>query len=145
MRSDEPPTDERPIAGSALDWLRYAKSDLELSRLELPVGVLLENLCFHAQQASEKALKSALIWFGVRPPRTHNIRTLVDLLSESVEVPCIVSDSVILTDYAVTLRYPGSDEAVTADEHLQAVELAEIVVSWVEALMVPSVDTNHEA
>ncbi len=103
---------ESLVPGSAEDWLRYAKSDLELARIEKPEGVLLENLCFHAQQAAEKTLKAVLISLEIDFPRTHNIRTLLDLLPEGVDVPQEVEESAILTDYAVESRYPMNTEPV---------------------------------
>ena len=45
---------ESRVPGSAEDWLRYAKSDLELARIEKPEGVLLESLCFHATRVDEQ-------------------------------------------------------------------------------------------
>jgi HEPN domain-containing protein len=48
---------------------------------------LLEGLCFHAQQAAEKALKAVLIAKGIPPPKTHNIRILLDLLPQDVILP----------------------------------------------------------
>ncbi len=59
---------ESLVPGSAEDWLRYAKSDLEPARIEKPEGVLLENLCFHAQQAAEKTLKAVLIFLEIDFP-----------------------------------------------------------------------------
>jgi HEPN domain-containing protein len=52
---------ETPQPGSPEEWLRYAQSDLKLASITLPSGVLLEALCFHAQQAAEKAIKAVLI------------------------------------------------------------------------------------
>lgn len=49
---------DRPIPGTPQDWLGRAKSDLVLARLPLPEGAFYEDLCFHAQQAAEKALKA---------------------------------------------------------------------------------------
>ena len=126
---------ESLVLGSAEDWLRYAKSDLELARIEKPEGVLLENLCFHAQQAAEKTLKAVLIFLEIDFPRTHNIRTLLDLLSEAVDVPQEVEESAILTDYAVESRYPMSSEPVDDEEYRQVISLAETVVSWAEKLI----------
>ena len=51
-----PPEDIMP--GSPSDWLRHACSDLELARVARTPKILLEGLCFHAQQAAEKALKA---------------------------------------------------------------------------------------
>ena len=125
--------DSEPLVpGSAEDWLRYAKSDLELARIEKPEGVLLENLCFHAQQAAEKTLKAVLIFLEIDFPRTHNIRTLLDLLPEDVDVPQEVEESAVLTDYAVESRYPMSSEPVDDEEYRQVIGLAETVVSWAE-------------
>ena len=126
---------ESRVPGSAEDWLRYAKSDLELARIEKPEGVLLENLCFHAQQAAEKTLKAVLIFLEIDFPRTHNIRTLLDLLPESIDVSQEVEESAALTDYAVESRYPMSSEPVDDEEYRQVIGLAETVVSWAEKLI----------
>ena len=123
------------VPGSAEDWFRYAKSDLELARIEKPEGVLLENLCFHAQQAAEKTLKAVLIFLEIDFPRTHNIRTLLDLLLEGVDVPQEVEESAILTDYAVESRYPRNSEPVDDEEYRRVIGLAEAVVSWGEKLI----------
>ena len=132
---------ESRVPGSAEDWLRYAKSDLELARIEKPEGVLLENLCFHAQQAAEKTLKAVLIFLEIDFPRTHNIRTLLDLLPEGVDVPQEVEESAILTDYAVESRYPRSSEPVDDEEYRQVIGLAKTVVSWAEKLIY---EKDHE-
>ena len=78
---------EGHFSGSPADWLRYAYSDLELARVERPSNVLFEGLCFHAQQAAEKALKAVLIAKGLPAPKTHNIRTLLDFLPEHIIPP----------------------------------------------------------
>ena len=52
---------ERPGAGSSEAWLRYARSDLEIARVTPSPDMLLEGLCFQAQQTAEKALKAVLI------------------------------------------------------------------------------------
>jgi len=94
---------EGHFLGSPADWLRYAYSDLELARVSRPPKVLFEGLCFHAQQAVEKAMKAVLIAKGIPPPKTHNIRTLLDLLPQEVIAPQEIEDAASLTDYAVTL------------------------------------------
>ncbi len=126
---------EGHFPGSPADWLRYAYSDLELARVRRPSKVLFEGLCFHAQQAAEKALKAILIAKSVPPPKTHNIRTLLDLLPQEVTVPEEIEDAASLTDYAVTNRYPGDFESVDEEEYKEAVRLAETVVLWVERII----------
>jgi hypothetical protein len=42
------------------EWLNRARSNLALAKAQIP-DVYLEDLCFDAQQAAEKALKALLI------------------------------------------------------------------------------------
>lgn len=49
--------DDSSGPGSPLAWLRHARSDLHLAESPPPQGVLLETLCFHAQQTAEKAFQ----------------------------------------------------------------------------------------
>ena len=126
---------EGNFLGSPADWLRYARSDLELARVVRPDEVLFEGLCFHAQQAAEKALKAVLIAKGVPPPKTHNIRTLLDLLPQEDIAPQEIEDAASLTDYAVTSRYPGDFESVDEEEYEETVRLAETVVLWAERII----------
>lgn len=118
--------------GSPADWLRHARSDLALSRTPAGDDVMLETLCFHAQQAAEKSLKAVLVSRGVSPPLTHNLRLLLDKLLPETPVPEEVVSAVELTDYAVTVRYPGEFEEVTVEEHARAIRLAEAVVAWAQ-------------
>lgn len=118
------------MPGSPTDWLHRARSDLNLARLSRPEGVLLEDLCFHAQQAAEKALKAVLVANSVAVPNIHSIRRLIDLLPAKLDTLGEVQDAAGLTDYDVSSRYPGDFEPVDEDEHREAVRLAEAVVSW---------------
>ncbi|MDT8300017.1 MAG: HEPN domain-containing protein [Sedimentisphaerales bacterium] len=122
------------FSGSPADWLRYSRSDLELARTIRTAEVMFEVLCFHAQQAAEKALKAVLIAKDVPPPKTHNIRTLLDLLPEEIIVPEEIEDAASLSDYAVTSRYPGDFEPVNEEEYKEAVRLAATVVLWAERI-----------
>ncbi len=128
------PAEDR-IPGSPSDWLLRANSDLNLARLSQPDGVLLEDLCFHAQQAAEKALKALLVANSVAVPSTHSIRRLIDLLPEEINIPVEIQDATILADYSVSSRYPGDFEPVSEDEHRAAVRLAEAVVAWAADLI----------
>jgi HEPN domain-containing protein len=64
-----------PEPGSPEDWLRYARSDLAMARRVTDGEILIESLCFHAQQAVEKALKAVLVRENIRPPRTQSRRS----------------------------------------------------------------------
>ena len=117
-------------AGSPSDWIRHAKSDLVLASVKPPDNVLLETLCYHAQQAAEKALKAALVHLKIYFPKTHNLRTLLDLIPDEVGTTDYLQQAAILTDYAVTTRYPTDTEPVEEEEYRQAIDLAKKVIDW---------------
>ena len=99
-------------------------------------AVLYEDLCFDCQQTVEKSLKGLLVHLGVDFPWTHSIGKLTELIEATgMYVPEHIKDSVILTVYAVSTRYPGSQEAVDEDEYKEAVRIAERVYLWVEERM----------
>ena len=65
-------------------------------------SVLLETLCFHAQQSAEKAIKAALVLHNVPFPKTHNISTLLDLLPPDIPRDAALGEVALLTEYAVS-------------------------------------------
>ena len=121
-----PPDDPR-------EWLSRARSCLVRASLVHP-EVYLEDLCFDAQQAAEKALKAALLHLGVRFPKVHDLAELLGLIEAAgEEIPPGVREAARLSDFAVEARYPGTAEPVTEAEHREAVSLAEAVVAWAQA------------
>jgi HEPN domain-containing protein len=70
-----PPDDPR-------EWLSRARSDLILAKAA-GVGIYLEDLCFHAQQAAEKAVKALLIRQRVDFPYVHDLAELLTLLERT--------------------------------------------------------------
>jgi HEPN domain-containing protein len=128
-----PPEQAKP--GSPQEWLRYAASDLELAKLAGIPNVMIESLCYHAQQCAEKALKAVLVAFHVPVHRTHNIGLLLDQISEHVAIPEDLEEAAILTDYAVMCRYPGDTESVTTAEYEFALHLAEAVLVWAKRII----------
>jgi HEPN domain-containing protein len=91
-------------------WLRKADNDLLNIENNLRADdVPWDTICFHAQQAAEKALKAVLVESGINPPRTHD---LVTLLTRCVplqpELAALEADCVELTVYGVASRYPDA-------------------------------------
>lgn len=113
-------------------WLTRARSNLAKAELGRTPDVLYEDLCFDAQQAAEKALKGVLVFLGVDAPRTHSIVYLLRLIEESgkARVPEGLRASAVLTDYAVSTRYPGDWEPVDEAEYKRAVSLAQAIYRW---------------
>ena len=122
--------------GSPADWLRHAWSDLVLAK-STPVNrdILPEALCFHAQQSVEKAIKAVLVFSTIPFPKTHNIGVLLELLPAETPRDAALEEALLLTDYAVTSRYPGEVEDVTTEELSTAVAIAERVVAWASKIV----------
>ena len=126
---------DRGSPNDAGEWLARARSNLVRASLKVP-GVYLEDLCFDAQQAAEKALKAVCIRFRMAFPRTHNLAELITLLEEDgTPFPEELVPVSRLTRYAVHARYPAFAEAPTDDDHAVAVDLAERVGAWAAALI----------
>lgn len=124
-----------PDSKNPQEWLRYAKSDLAFAKLPKPEDALWEGLCFHAQQAAEKAIKAVLVSHSIDFPKTHDITEILVLLEQAgFPVPEEIKEAGRLTQYAVVTRYPGEDEPVTEDEYREAVALAEKIVQWAEKM-----------
>ena len=88
-------------------WLAYADGDLLAARtLITNHDIDRRIICSLAQQAAEKSLKAALIAEGIEPPRTHNLDSLIDLLSPESPLRRSGGDLASLTFWAVESRYP---------------------------------------
>lgn len=111
------------------EWVQRAEEDYRTTHfLHESDEDYLTATVFHAQQASEKYLKSFLVWQQVEFQKTHDIAKLLELikghdmgLAESLE------EAVELTPFGVEYRYPGDYPNVTFSEVDRAVELAKLV------------------
>lgn len=117
------------------EWLNRAHSDLSLAKVEAQ-GIYLEDLCFHAQQAAEKAIKALLIKHNIEFPYVHDIAGLLTLLEQAgQDVPGPIKEAERLTRFAVFTRYPGIAPPVTHEEYAQAIAVAEHVVCWAKDII----------
>lgn len=127
------PPERRP-PDDPIEWLNRAKSNLARATADINLpSVYLEDLCFDAQQAAEKAIKALLLSHGVAFPFVHDLAELVTVLQQSgQEVPTSIAEAARLTRFAVETRYPSLAEAVTREDYDRAVAIAGEVVRWVE-------------
>ena len=107
------------------EWLKRARSSLERAKAgKVSEAVIYEDLCFDCQQAVEKSLKALLISLDVVFPWTHSIARLIELIEETgTVVPSEIKDAIILSEYAVTTRYPGDYEPVADDAYRERSKL----------------------
>ena len=123
---------ERFPADDPREWLNRARSNLAMAVNRIP-GVYLEDLCFDAQQAAEKAIKALMIKRGIDFPYVHDLARLLSMLKDAGEaIPDDVGQARKLTQFATITRYPGIDQPVTEQQYAKAIEIAEAVVRWAE-------------
>jgi HEPN domain-containing protein len=130
------PPERRP-PDDPIEWLNRAKSNLARATADINLSnIYLEDLCFDAQQAAEKAIKALLLFRGVVFPFVHDLAELVTVLQRNgEEVPPSIAEAARLTRFAVETRYPSLSEAVTREDYNRAVAIAAEVIRWVEKHM----------
>ena len=130
------PPERRP-PDDPIEWLNRARSNLARARADINLpGIYLEDLCFDAQQAAEKAIKALLLFRGSAFPFVHDLAELVTVLQHSgQEVPSSVAEAARLTRFAVETRYPSLAEPVTREDYDRAIAIATEVICWVEKHM----------
>jgi HEPN domain-containing protein len=97
-------------------WLAKADDDLIVATVIVAKEVGVNwAACFHAQQATEKALKALLVVYGIDFPRSHALERLLALLPASAAIE-FDSDAVgELSPWAVAGRYPAVDRSCPTD------------------------------
>lgn len=69
-----------------------------------------DGVCFHCQQCAEKYLKALLEELGLSIPKTHDLEPLLtDLLADHPSLRRLRRGAKFLTNFAVTVRYPGDN------------------------------------
>lgn len=93
----------------------------------------MEDLCYAAQQAAEKAIKAVFVARGVEFPFVHDLaRLLATLEGLGAEIPQMVHRAGTLSHFAGATRYPVN--VPTAEhEYQDALAIAEATVAWAEA------------
>lgn len=118
----------------ARQWLAKARNDLldadnNLAAARAPCDMV----CFHCQQAAEKALKAFLAAKGVPPPRTHDLLLLLEMIVPlAPDAEGLRECLVILTPYSVATRYPDDNGLDTPDlaDAKEARQNTEQVLEW---------------
>jgi len=115
-------------------WLEYADGDLTTAEFlyEKQWPRQLEIICYHCQQAGEKAVKAlylaAEIPGGI--PKKHDLWFLLEQIKGQVVVPeSILEAAEELDPYAIIVRYPSENRV---DDYLtkKALGQAKQIVEW---------------
>lgn len=124
--------DPDPSRIEARRWWRYAEEDLALAEREQGRKDSLHRwVCVAAQQATEKALKAALVHEGIDFAKTHDLRRLWSAIPEGWQVRDIETDLDDLTAWSIAGRYPADAPEATPDDATRALSQAREVLAAV--------------
>ena len=115
-------------------WHVKADNDLKVGTHEVEHDdPTIDIICFHAQQAAEKYLKSYLLSQGVTPDKTHNLDVLIRkcLACDPSFIALREKDVSALTIYAVEGRYPDECYSPSLEEAKDALGKALFVKQFV--------------
>lgn len=116
-------------------WLEFANADLETASFlyDKQYPRQLEIICYHCQQAGEKAIKALYIAKEIPGgiPRKHDLWFLLEQMKNVVDIPESIYDAAEKLDpYAIVFRYPGENR-VDDYRAKQAIGLAKTIINWV--------------
>ena len=138
-----------PDYTEAKRWIRLAQRDDNVAThlYDTLIPMPVETICFHCQQAVEKALKAILAYHEEDVPKTHNIRILAELCkTHSTKV--YLDDKVVdtITAFAVVTRYADDNRDFTEDTAKFALRQAkQTVKNVVEALEQAELEQEEKA
>ncbi|MDQ3684607.1 MAG: HEPN domain-containing protein [Acidobacteriota bacterium] len=93
------------------EWIAKAEGDFAVAQREIRArkNPNYDAASFHAQQCTEKYLKARLQEAGITFGKTHDLVNLLGLvLPVEPSWSILRQDLIVLTDFAVDYRYPGS-------------------------------------
>jgi len=120
-------------------WIRESEDELETASLLLEHGRY-RGASLHSQQAAEKALKALLVEQAQRPPRTHDILDILNLVRAGGWSIDVRTDEAVFLSSIYRSRHP-SDEGLlprgepTAQDAGKAVDYARHVVESVRTAL----------
>ncbi|KKQ18681.1 MAG: HEPN domain protein [Berkelbacteria bacterium GW2011_GWA1_36_9] len=115
------------------DWFKKAQDDLKIVQIVLKEKAPYWVACFHAQQAVEKSLKAAQIYFLNDFQKEHDLVLLLSSLKEKIKIESIYSECLKLSGFYVTTRYPGIKELeITLKDAVVAEKAAEKVINFIK-------------
>jgi HEPN domain-containing protein len=90
------------------EWVRKAESDYHLAvRAAAENEPFHDQVCFLCQQSAEKYLKALLKEAGASIPRTHELASLLSLVTPQFQLRGLQRGLEFLSQFAVETRYPG--------------------------------------
>lgn len=145
------PDDDQVRKREVTEWMKYAKEDYDLVQ-HLYRGDYypkpLEIICYHCEQATEKAIKALIVDLGKQGglPQKHDIEFLLSQIKNILlkDRGVVVTEEMRewaekMSDFAVNVRYPNE---MQIDDHITkwAVEKMEFFYKWVSDVLATESD-----
>lgn len=116
------------------EWLDFAKMDLDAAKhlFETFYPKPCHIICYHCQQAAEKALKAIIIAKGSQGgmPKIHDLEFLLNQMKNYTSIKDEFWDYAdMLTPYGVNVRYPG-EWHITEQQTAKALKCAQKLLDW---------------
>ncbi len=107
-------------------WFKKAENDFKTIENNLKgEDPPTDSICFHAQQAIEKYIKGASIYFGEHITKTHDLVNLLTTIVKHISQLGDLEDELDeISRYGVEVRYPDILYEPTLDESKEAYEIA---------------------
>jgi len=120
-------------------WFDFADSDLGVAKhlRDTYHPVPIEIICYHCQQAAEKAIKGLYLFFDVPGglPRKHDLSFLLDQIKHKAPISDELYDYADeLNSFAVVVRYP-SEIPVNEVSMKMAIHHAEYILVWAKSIV----------
>ena len=118
------------------NWIYRAREDISVMERLADSGIeyYTSTICFHAQQAVEKYLKSFLIFHDIDFPRTHDVDFLL-IECQKIDNSNFQFDFKSLTEFGVSIRYPDDFYIPGVNETKEYLVVALEVKKTVESLL----------
>ena len=132
---------------TAQEWLAYAEADLgvavHLCKTYHPKP--LQIICFHCQQAAEKAIKAVIVLMGSQGglPKKHDLFLLLKQIQNMISIDEKYYDYAdMLSPYGVAMRYPN--ELPLEERHAEmAISMAREFFEWAKDIITPKSASDH--
>ncbi len=115
-------------------WMEYAEKDLQVAKhlLNTFFPKPLEIICYHCQQAAEKAIKAVYISLSLPGgiPHKHDLTFLLEQMKKHVSVSEDMLDHADdLNSFSVIVRYPNEIQ-IDEKKVLLSMQYAEEIIEW---------------
>ena len=106
----------------ALEWFERGDHDIETAQLLYEEHGYADAIAYHIQQAIEKYLKGYLVLKGQKPPRVHELDTLLNLVDkfEADLYAPFIDLCEKATRYYIEDRYPPGPPPAYSREEIKA-------------------------